>query len=86
MGQRGIWSRRISSCGIDIQSVNVVSTRLPKDFRDISPPNRPRGPLVLGTGVNLITFEDRYNLRIEQELGTEIRPIPPVIDRDLYCR
>ena len=23
--------------------------------------------------------------RIEQELGTEIKPIPPVIEKDLYC-
>jgi ATP-dependent RNA helicase DDX6/DHH1 len=40
----------------------------------------------LGLAINLITFEDRHNLyRIEQELGTEIKPIPPVIDRALYC-
>jgi ATP-dependent RNA helicase DDX6/DHH1 len=37
--------------------------------------------------VNLITYDDRYNLfRVEQELGTEIKPIPPQIDRNLYCR
>jgi hypothetical protein len=24
--------------------------------------------------------------RIEQELGTEIKPIPPQIDRAIYCR
>lgn len=23
--------------------------------------------------------------RIEQELGTEIKPIPPIIEKDLYC-
>lgn len=23
--------------------------------------------------------------RIEQELGTEIKPIPPTIEKDLYC-
>ena len=39
----------------------------------------------LGLAVNLITADDKGNLRrIEQELGTEIRPIPPVIDRSLY--
>lgn len=39
----------------------------------------------LGLAINLITYEDRFNLyKIEQELGTEIAPIPPVIDRSLY--
>lgn len=40
----------------------------------------------LGLAVNLITYEDRHALyRIEQELGTEIQPIPADIDRALYC-
>ncbi|KAJ3898628.1 hypothetical protein F5879DRAFT_782122, partial [Lentinula edodes] len=31
----------------------------------------------LGLAINLITYEDRFNLdRIERELGTEIGPIP----------
>jgi ATP-dependent RNA helicase DDX6/DHH1 len=35
--------------------------------------------------INLITYDDRFALhRIEQELGTEIRPIPKVIDKSLY--
>ena len=39
----------------------------------------------LGIAINLITYDDRFNLhRIEQELGTEIKPIPKVIDRSLY--
>ncbi len=39
----------------------------------------------LGLAVNLITYEDRFNMyTIEQELGTEIQPIPPTIDRALY--
>lgn len=39
----------------------------------------------LGIAINLITYEDRYALhRIEQELGTEIKPIPKVIDPNLY--
>lgn len=39
----------------------------------------------LGVAINLITYEDRFNLyRIEQELGTEILPIPANIDRSLY--
>ncbi|KAF9296207.1 DExD/H-box ATP-dependent RNA helicase dhh1, partial [Linnemannia elongata] len=39
----------------------------------------------LGLAINLITYEDRFNLyKIEQELGTEIQAIPPVIDKRLY--
>ena len=35
----------------------------------------------------MITYEDRFNLyKIEQELGTEIKPIPPQIDQAIYCR
>ncbi|CAK1603825.1 unnamed protein product [Parnassius mnemosyne] len=40
----------------------------------------------LGIAINLITYEDRFALhRIEQELGTEIKPIPKVIDPGLYA-
>jgi len=39
----------------------------------------------LGLAINLITYDDRFNLyRIEQELGTEIQAIPAVIDKSLY--
>jgi hypothetical protein len=27
----------------------------------------------------------RCRYRIEQELGTEIKPIPPTIEKSLYC-
>jgi Superfamily II DNA and RNA helicases len=38
----------------------------------------------LGIAINLITYEDRFALhRIEQELGTEIKPIPKV--SNLIC-
>lgn len=38
-----------------------------------------------GIAINLITYDDRYDLhRIEKELGTEIKPIPKVIDPTLY--
>merc|ERR1712050_735997 len=38
-----------------------------------------------GIDINLITYDDRFALhRIENELGTEIRPIPKVIDKSLY--
>ncbi|KAF2561243.1 hypothetical protein F2Q70_00016617 [Brassica cretica] len=41
----------------------------------------------LGLAVNLITYEDRFNLyRTEQELGTEIKQIPPHIDQAIYCQ
>jgi hypothetical protein len=39
----------------------------------------------LGLAINLINWDDRFNLyRIEQELGTEIQPIPGSIDKKLY--
>lgn len=41
--------------------------------------------MLTGIAINLITYEDRFNLhRIERELGTEIKPIPKVIDPALY--
>lgn len=41
--------------------------------------------IILGIAINLITYEDRYDLhRVEKELGTEIKPIPKVIDPSLY--
>lgn len=39
----------------------------------------------LGLAINLITSEDRYNLKtIEDQLGTDIKPIPSSIDKSLY--
>lgn len=39
----------------------------------------------LGIAINLITYEDRLALhRIEQELGTEIKPIPKVSILNTY--
>ena len=39
----------------------------------------------LGLAINLITYDDRFNLKgIEEQLGTEIRPIPGSIDKSLY--
>ena len=41
--------------------------------------------IVSGLAINLITYEDRWNMyRIEQELGTEIKPIPSDVERNLY--
>ncbi|XP_074597809.1 ATP-dependent RNA helicase me31b [Brevipalpus obovatus] len=73
--------------GIDIQAVNVV---INFDFPKMAETYLHRigrsGRFGhLGIAINLITYDDRFNLhRIEQELGTEIKPIPKVIDRSLY--
>ena len=44
-------------------------------------------PLLNRTSVLLqITFDDRFNLyKIEKDLATEIKPIPPQIDKSLYA-
>jgi len=73
--------------GIDIQSVNVViNFDFPKNSETYLHRIGRSGRFGhLGLAVNLITSDDRHNLRrVEQELGTEIRPIPPRIDRSLY--
>ncbi|CAH2075730.1 unnamed protein product [Thlaspi arvense] len=58
-----------------------------KDFRNPILVGRSGRFGHLGLAVNLITYEDRFNLyRIEQELGTEIKPIPPQIDQAIYCQ
>ncbi|XP_014222343.1 putative ATP-dependent RNA helicase me31b isoform X2 [Trichogramma pretiosum] len=73
--------------GIDVQAVNVV---INFDFPKMAETYLHRigrsGRFGhLGIAINLITYEDRFNLhRIEQELGTEIKPIPKVIDPCLY--
>jgi len=86
---RHLVSSDLFTRGIDIQSVNVViNFDFPKNSETYLHRIGRSGRFGhLGLAINLITYEDRYNLyRIEQELGTEIRPIPPVIDRNLYCR
>jgi ATP-dependent RNA helicase DDX6/DHH1 len=75
--------------GIDIQSVNVViNFDFPKNAETYLHRIGRSGRFGhLGLAINLITYEDRFNLyRIEQELVTEIKPIPATIDRNLYCR
>ncbi|KAF3791360.1 DEAD-box ATP-dependent RNA helicase 8 [Nymphaea thermarum] len=75
--------------GIDIQAVNVViNFDFPKNSETCLLRVGRSGRFGhLGLAVNLITFEDRFNLyKIEQELGTEIRPIPLQIDQALYCK
>lgn len=39
----------------------------------------------LGLAINLITAEDRFNLKaVEDQLVTDIKPIPGSIDKSLY--
>ncbi|EED94951.1 atp-dependent RNA DEAD/DEAH box helicase [Thalassiosira pseudonana CCMP1335] len=73
--------------GIDIQSVNVViNFDFPKNAETYLHRIGRSGRFGhLGLAVNLITYDDRHALRrVEQDLGTEIRPIPAVVDRSLY--
>lgn len=72
--------------GIDVQAVNVV---INFDFPKMAETYLHRigrsGRFGhLGIAINLITFDDRFALhRIEQELGTEIKPIPKVSQLDI---
>merc|ERR1712141_976751 len=73
--------------GIDIQAVNVVINfdfpRMAETYLHRIGRSGRFGHL--GVAINLITYDDRFALhRIEQELGTEIKPIPKVIDKSLY--
>ncbi|KAL8141658.1 hypothetical protein V2J09_014690 [Rumex salicifolius] len=75
--------------GIDIQAVNVViNFDFPKNAETYLHRVGRSGRFGhLGLAVNLITYEDRFNLhKIEQELGTEIKQIPPQIDQAIYCQ
>jgi ATP-dependent RNA helicase DDX6/DHH1 len=73
--------------GIDIQAVNVV---INFDFPRFSETYLHRigrsGRFGhLGLAISLITYEDRFAVhKIEQELGTDILPIPRQIDETLY--
>lgn len=73
--------------GIDIESVNVViNFDFPKNSETYLHRIGRSGRFGhLGLAINLITYEDRFNLyRIEQELGTEIQSIPSQIDPAIY--
>jgi len=73
--------------GIDIQAVNVViNFDFPKNAETYLHRIGRSGRFGhLGLAINLISWDDRFNLyRIEQELGTEIKPIPQSIDKSLY--
>ena len=73
--------------GIDVQAVNVVINfdfpRMAETYLHRIGRSGRFGHL--GIAINLITYEDRETLhQIEQELRTEIKPIPKVIDPNLY--
>ncbi|KAJ3380675.1 DExD/H-box ATP-dependent RNA helicase dhh1 [Entophlyctis sp. JEL0112] len=73
--------------GIDIQAVNVViNFDFPKTAETYLHRIGRSGRFGhLGLAINLITYDDRFNLyRIEKELGTEIAPIPAVVEPALY--
>jgi len=86
---RNLVSSDLFTRGIDIQAVNVViNFDFPKNSETYLHRVGRSGRFGhLGLAINLITYDDRFNLyRIEQELGTEIKPIPPVIEKSVYCR
>jgi len=73
--------------GIDIQAVNVViNFDFPKNAETYLHRIGRSGRFGhLGLAINLITSDDRYNLKnIEDQLVTDIKPIPGSIDKSLY--
>jgi len=85
---RNLVSSDLFTRGIDIQSVNVViNFDFPKSAETYLHRIGRSGRFGhLGLAINLITMDDRYNMyKVEQELGTEIKPIPSVVDLGLYC-
>ncbi|KAL2163313.1 hypothetical protein VTH06DRAFT_5370 [Thermothelomyces fergusii] len=73
--------------GIDIQAVNVViNFDFPKNAETyLHRIGRSGRYGHLGLAINLINWDDRFNLyNIEKDLNTEIQPIPQTIDKSLY--
>ncbi|EPX72399.1 ATP-dependent RNA helicase Ste13 [Schizosaccharomyces octosporus yFS286] len=73
--------------GIDIQAVNVVvNFDFPKNAETYLHRIGRSGRFGhRGLAISFISWADRFNLyRIENELGTEIQPIPSSIDPSLY--
>ncbi len=87
-GTRHLVSSDLFTRGIDIPTVNcVINFDFPRTAETYLHRIGRSGRFGhLGLAVNMITKDDVQNLyRIEQELSTEIKPIPPAIDRSLYC-
>jgi ATP-dependent RNA helicase DDX6/DHH1 len=85
---RNLVSSDLFTRGIDIPSVNVViNFDFPRSAETYLHRIGRSGRFGhLGLAVNLITYDDRFNLyKIEQDLKTEIKPIPPTIDKELYA-
>lgn len=85
---RNLVSSDLFTRGIDIQAVNVViNFDFPKSSETYLHRVGRSGRFGhRGLAISLLTFEDRYNLfKIEQELGTEIGPIPSAVSPSLYC-
>lgn len=85
---RNLVSSDLFTRGIDIQAVNVViNFDFPKSSETYLHRVGRSGRFGhRGLAISLITYDDRFNLyRIEQELGTEIAPIPPLVEKSLYC-
>ena len=73
--------------GIDISTVNVViNFDFPKSAETYLHRIGRSGRFGhLGLAINLVNWDDRFNLfKIEQVLNTEIKPIPNKIDDNLY--
>ncbi len=70
---------------LDIQAVNVViNFDFPKNSETYLH-RIGRSGRFGRLAITLVTYEDRFNqYKIEQELGTEIHPIPQTFDRSLY--
>lgn len=84
---RNLVSSDLLTRGIDIQAVNVViNFDFPKNAETYLHRIGRSGRFGhLGLAINLITYEDRFNLyNIERELGTEIAAIPQTIPQSLY--
>jgi ATP-dependent RNA helicase DDX6/DHH1 len=86
-GCRNLVCSDLFTRGIDIQAVNVViNFDFPKNSETYLHRIGRSGRFGhLGLAINFVTYDDRFNLyKIEQELGTEIKPIPPQIEPSLY--
>eukprot|EP01092_Planopodium_desertum_P010416 TRINITY_DN4632_c0_g2_i1.p1 TRINITY_DN4632_c0_g2~~TRINITY_DN4632_c0_g2_i1.p1 ORF type:complete len:194 (-),score=30.44 TRINITY_DN4632_c0_g2_i1:74-589(-) len=84
---RNLVSSDLFTRGIDIQAVNVViNFDMPKTSDTYLHRIGRSGRFGhLGLAINFVTRDDRSALyKIEQELGTEIKAIPAVIDKNLY--